>query len=403
MSIEASQRLPRTVVLLGSGELGRELTIALKRLGCRVVAVDTYPDAPAMQVADEARVIDMTHTAEVSALIDEVSPDHVIPEVEKLAVDALVAAEERGIDVVPSAKAVAATFDRRAIRELAAHEAKVPTSNYRFATSLDELREVVDQIGYPCFVKPTMSSSGHGQTKVIDPSQVEAAWDYAMSDARVTTGCVIVESMIDFDFEITVLAVRWLKDGVPTISVNEPIGHRQSDGDYVESWQPQPMSPTAWAKSQQIAVAVIEALASKDGQIRDDVLGLFGVELFICGDEVYFSEIAPRPHDTGMVTSITLAQSEFTQHARAVLGLPVDTTLLSPGASAVVKASNEAAGVVYRGVREALEIADDVRIFSKPVAHRGRRMGVVLASGEVEQARARASQAARQIVIESGD
>lgn len=396
----STARLPMKILLLGSGELGRELTISLKRFGCFVVACDSYPNAPAMQLADEFRVFNMTDATRLKEIIDEIHPDLVVPEVEKLAVDVLVdlAASGSPIKIVPNSAAVAATFDRRAIRKLAAEVAKVPTSDYGFADSADKLREVADRVGYPCFVKPTMSSSGHGQSMITSNSEVDQAWRVAQAGARAETNWVIAESKVAFDYEITLLTVRSRgQDGTPKLSFCAPIGHRQVGGDYVESWQPQPMSQAALDNAKQIATAVLETLAAQAG--GEEMFGIFGVELFVAGDQVWFSEVSPRPHDTGMVTSITQHQSEFDLHARAILGLPVDTSLANPGASAVVKADTDLDSPNYCGVDQALAIADDVRIFCKPESHPGRRMAVVLARGEVAQARKLASEASSKIQL----
>ena len=394
--------MPRKILLLGSGELGRELTISFKRLGCFVVACDSYPAAPAMQVADEFRVFDMTDPQALRSAIAETAPDFVVPEVEKLAVDVLEDAlhdpQLGNTIVVPNTYAVQATFDRETIRELAATTAGVPTSDYRFAGSAAELAAGAAAVGFPCFVKPTMSSSGHGQSLVSEPNEVAAAWQIAQEDARARTGRVIVESKVEFDVEITLLTVRALDAaGRPHLSFCEPIGHRQLHGDYVESWQPEPLSAGTLQQAQEIATRVVEALAAATPQ--ETMLGIFGVELFVAGDEVIFSELSPRPHDTGMVTSITQDQSEFDLHARAILGLPVHTALRTAGASAVVKSQIDADSPAYLGLRSALEIADDLRIFGKPAARPGRRMGVVLARGEVSAARARATTAAEQIQV----
>ena len=394
--------LPQTILLLGSGELGRELTMSLKRLGCKVVACDSYEGAPAMQVADEFRVFAMTDAEALRAAIDEVRPDLVVPEVEKVAVGVLrdVVADEAlaGTRVVPNSAAVLATFDRRAIRELAAEVAGVPTSTYRFASSAEELSAAADAVGYPCFIKPTMSSSGHGQSVAKSPEDIEGAWATAQAGARAATNVVICEGAVNFDYEITLLTVRAIgADGEPEVVFCEPIGHRQVSGDYVESWQPQPMSDAARESAREIAGRVIGALA--DAAPNEELLGLFGVELFVCGDKVIFSEVSPRPHDTGMVTSVTQRQSEFDLHARAILRLPVDTSLANPGASAVIKAGADIADPVYDGVADALRIADDVRIFRKPEAHPGRRMGVVLAAGPIDEARERAQAAAAKVWV----
>ena len=376
------------VMLLGSGELGKEVAIALQRLGVEVIAVDRYADAPAHQVAHRAHVIDMTDPAALKALIEKESPALVVPEIEAIATPALVELEAAGrVTVIPTARAAFLTMNREGIRRLAAEELKLPTSQYRFASSLAELQQACAEIGFPCFVKPVMSSSGKGQSKLKSADDVQAAWDYAQSAGRVANARVIVESLIDFDFEITQLTVRALgADGTTETHFCAPIGHVQVDGDYVESWQPQAMSEAALERSREIARAVTSNLGG---------LGIFGVELFVKGDDVWFSEVSPRPHDTGMVTMATQAQNEFELHARAILGLPVDTTLRNPGASAVIYGGLEAKGIGFLGVDEALRVhGTDVRLFGKPESFKKRRMGVALASGkDTDQARERAKQA----------
>lgn len=394
--------LPARVLLLGSGELGKELTISLKRLGCSVVACDSYPQAPAMQVSDEFRVLDMTDAAALHAVIAEVQPDLVVPEVEKLAASVLVeVAASADLHVVPSARIVELTFDRQGIRTLAAEKAGVPTSPYAFASSLEELRAGAEQVGFPCYVKPTMSSSGHGQSRVVSVDELEAAWDEAISGARADTGRVIVEGEVKFDYEITLLTVRHLVDGQVQTSFCAPIGHRQESGDYVESWQPHPMPAEVLAKAQQVAQAVTDALAADSPVHEGAVLGIFGVELFIAGSDVYFSELSPRPHDTGLVTLATQDLSEFDLHARAILGLPLHTDLVRAGASAPFKSPVESHAPVFAGVVQALaNPAIDLRVFGKPEAHVDRRMAVAVASAEtVEAARALATEARDQLVI----
>ena len=376
-------------MLLGSGELGKEVVIALQRLGVEVIAVDRYADAPAQQVAHRAHVIDMTDPAALTALIEQEAPHLVVPEIEAIATPALVDLEARGKAVViPTARAAFLTMNREGIRRLAAEELGLPTSDYRFASSLDELQQACQEIGFPCFVKPVMSSSGKGQSKLKSSAEVSAAWDHAQSSGRVAQARVIVESSIDFDFEITQLTVRaaGLEQSVET-HFCAPIGHIQVDGDYVESWQPQPMSEEALESAREIAGAVTASLGG---------YGLFGVELFVKGDQVWFSEVSPRPHDTGMVTMTTQAQNEFELHARAILGLPVDTSLRNPGASAVIYGEMDAKGIGFLGVDEALRIhGTDIRLFGKPESFKKRRMGVALASGkDTDQARDRAKAAA---------
>ncbi len=376
-------------MLLGSGELGKEVVIALQRLGVEVIAVDRYANAPAQQVAHRAHVIDMTDSAALTALIEQEAPHLVVPEIEAIATPALVDLEARGKAVViPTARAAFLTMNREGIRRLAAEELGLPTSDYRFASSLDELQQACQEIGFPCFVKPVMSSSGKGQSKLKSSAEVSAAWDHAQSSGRVAQARVIVESLIDFDFEITQLTVRaaGLERSVET-HFCAPIGHIQVDGDYVESWQPQPMSEEALESAREIAGAVTASLGG---------YGLFGVELFVKGDQVWFSEVSPRPHDTGMVTMTTQAQNEFELHARAILGLPVDTSLRNPGASAVIYGEMDAKGIGFLGVDEALRIhGTDIRLFGKPESFKKRRMGVALASGKnTDQARDRAKAAA---------
>jgi phosphoribosylglycinamide formyltransferase 2 len=382
-------------LLLGSGELGKELVISLQRYGVEVIAVDRYADAPAMHVAHRRHVIDMTDGEAVKKIIALEAPDYIIPEIEAIATDALAEIEQEGnCTVVPNARAIQLTMNREGIRTLAAEQLKLPTSGYAFAESFAELKHAVEQkIGYPCFVKPTMSSSGKGQSMVKNTEELEAAWHYAKASGRVDTGKVIVESRIDFDFEITLLTVRALNHNSKIETrFCEPIGHRQEHGDYRESWQPQAMTPEAIRTAQEIALKVTEAIGGR---------GIFGVELFVKGDNVWFSEVSPRPHDTGMATMITQQQNEFELHARAILGLPVDTGLLRIGASAVILSHTEADDVVYEGLDAALSIpGSEVRLFGKPRALVNRRMGVALASAEtVEEATKRAVQAASLVNI----
>ena len=381
------------VMLLGSGELGKEVLIALQRLGVETIAVDRYENAPGQQVAHHARTITMSDPAQLKALIETEKPHLVVPEIEAIATPMLQELEDAGVvRVIPTARAARLTMDREGIRRLAAETLGVPTSPYKFCDSLEELQAAIDAgIGYPCIVKPVMSSSGKGQSKIDGPADVKKAWDYAMAGGRVSHGRVIVEGFIDFDYEITLLTVRAL-DGKASVQTQfcEPIGHVQVSGDYVESWQPHPMSPVALKKAQQIAKAVTDDLGGQ---------GLFGVELFVKGEEVWFSEVSPRPHDTGMVTMATQWQNEFELHARAILGLPVDTTLKSAGASAVIYGGVDATGIVFDGVAEALQVHGvDIRLFGKPESFVKRRMGVALAyADDVETARARAKEAAGRI------
>jgi phosphoribosylglycinamide formyltransferase 2 len=382
-------------LLLGSGELGKELAISLQRYGVEVIAVDRYPNAPAQHVAHRSHVIDMTDTEAVKKLIALERPDFIIPEIEAIATQALIEIEAQGLcTVVPNARAIQLTMNREGIRTLAAEQLKIPTSDYAFAQSFEELQAAVEAgIGYPCFIKPTMSSSGKGQSMVKSADQLKAAWDYAKSSGRVDTGKVIVEAKIEFDFEITLLTVRALtENGDVETCFCAPIGHRQESGDYRESWQPQAMSPAAIKSAQEIAFKITNEIGG---------LGLFGVELFIKGDDVWFSEVSPRPHDTGMVTMVTQQQNEFELHARAILGLPVDASLQRMGASAVILGGLDAQGVVYEGLDKALGVpTSEIRLFAKPEAFINRRMGVALATAEtVEEARNRAVKAANLVVI----
>lgn len=386
------------VMLLGSGELGKEVLIALQRLGVETIAVDRYDNAPGQQVAHRARTITMSDPDQLEALLSAERPHLVVPEIEAIATAKLEELEEAGlVRVIPTARAARLTMDREGIRRLAAETLGLPTSPYRFCDSLAELQAAIDGkdggkgIGYPCIVKPVMSSSGKGQSKIDGPADVQKAWDYAMAGGRVSKGRVIVEGFIDFDYEITLLTVRALgADGQVQTQFCAPIGHLQVSGDYVESWQPHPMHPEALRKAQDIAERVTADLGGQ---------GLFGVELFVKGEEVWFSEVSPRPHDTGLVTLATQWQSEFELHARAILGLPVDTTLKSPGASAVIYGGVDATGIVFDGVAEALAVpGTDLRLFGKPESFVKRRMGVALAHAEdVDTARARAKEAAGKV------
>ncbi|QBX37489.1 formate-dependent phosphoribosylglycinamide formyltransferase [Brevundimonas sp. S30B] len=381
------------VMLLGSGELGKEVAIELQRLGVEVVAVDRYPNAPAMQVAHRSHVIPMTDPQVLNGLIMAEAPHLIVPEIEAIATDVLAAIEAAGMaTVVPTARAVQLTMNREGIRRLAAEELGLATSPYAFAGSAEELAAGAEAVGYPCFVKPVMSSSGKGQSFVESAEEIADAWTHAQDAGRVAGGRVIVEGRIDFDFEITLLTVRSLRDGAVVTDFCAPIGHRQVKGDYVESWQPQAMSPTALAAAQDIAARVTESLGG---------LGLFGVELFVKGDQVWFSEVSPRPHDTGLVTLASQPQSEFALHARAILGLPVDVSQREPAASAVIYGGLEAQGVVFEGVAEALSVPTaDLRLFGKPEAYERRRMGVATARGEtVDQARERAREAASRVRV----
>ncbi|WP_035383750.1 formate-dependent phosphoribosylglycinamide formyltransferase [Ferriphaselus sp. R-1] len=385
------------VMLLGSGELGKEVLIALQRLGVETIAVDRYPNAPGHQVAHRAHVINMADGAALRALIEQEKPDLVVPEIEAIATDMLVAIEAEGLArVIPTARAAQLTMNREGIRRLAAETLGLPTSPYRFASSLEELRAAIETIGYPCIIKPVMSSSGKGQSKVDGADAVSAAWEYAASGSRVDQGRVIVEGFIDFDYEITLLTVRALgAAGRIETHFCEPIGHVQVSGDYVESWQPQAMAALALERARDIARKVTDDLGG---------LGLFGVELFVKGDQVWFSEVSPRPHDTGMVTMCSQRLNEFELHARAILGLPVDTCLRAPGASAVIYGQLDEVGIVYTGVDEALRIPEtELRLFGKPESFSKRRMGVALANGrDTDEARARAKLAAGKVMPVSG-
>jgi phosphoribosylglycinamide formyltransferase 2 len=377
-------------MLLGSGELGKEVLIALQRLGVETIAVDRYENAPGQQVAHHARTITMSDPAQLKALIEKEKPDLVVPEIEAIATAMLEELEAAGtVRVIPTARAARLTMDREGIRRLAAETLGLPTSPYVFCDSLEELQAGIDSTtGYPCVVKPVMSSSGKGQSKISGPDDVKKAWDYAMAGGRVSHGRVIVEGFIDFDYEITQLTVRALgAGGKVETHFCEPIGHIQVSGDYVESWQPHPMRPAALQKCRDICKAVTDSLGGQ---------GLFGVELFVKGDEVWFSEVSPRPHDTGMVTMCTQWQNEFELHARAILGLPVNTALKSPGASAVIYGGVDAMGIVFEGVAEALRVPNsDIRLFGKPESFAKRRMGVALAfDADVQTARINAKTAA---------
>ena len=377
------------VMLLGSGELGKEVIIALQRLGVEVVAVDRYANAPGHAVAHRAHVIDMTDGAAVRELVAAERPDLIVPEIEAIATETLEEIEAEGLaTVIPTARAARLTMNREGIRRLAAETLGVPTSRYAFAASRDELLVAADKIGYPCVIKPVMSSSGKGQSVAANEAEAAQAWEYAMSSGRVQRGKVIVEEMIDFDFEITLLTVRACDaEGAVATYFCEPIGHVQRRGDYVESWQPQPMSSVALERAREVAGAVTANLGGR---------GIFGVEFFVRGDEIWFSEVSPRPHDTGMVTMVSQRQSEFELHARAILGLPVDVALLAPGASAVIYGGVEASGIAYENVDAALRVPhSDLRLFGKPVSYERRRMGVALAYGDsVEDARKRAGRVA---------
>ncbi|MDA7834647.1 formate-dependent phosphoribosylglycinamide formyltransferase [Methylophilaceae bacterium] len=365
------------VMLLGAGELGKEVIISFQRLGIEVIAVDRYNNAPGQQVAHRSYVIDMTNESELREVIQKENPDYIVPEIEAINTEFLSEVVSEGqAKVFPSLRAVQLTMNREGIRKLASEELGLPTSNYGFARSCRDLKNLIlEKINFPCFVKPTMSSSGKGQSLVRSESEIESAWNYAASGGRVDQGIVIAESLIDFDYEITLLTVR-SKDskGNTCTKFCDPIGHLQENGDYIESFQPQPMSKKALDKSKNIAKLITDALGG---------LGIFGVELFVKKDDVWFSEVSPRPHDTGMVTMASQTQSEFELHAKAILGLPVDTSLLRPGASKVIYGDHDADEIYFEGVDQALQIPGiDIRLFGKPKSFKKRRMGVILASSD---------------------
>jgi len=380
------------VMLLGSGELGKEVIIELQRFGVEVIAVDRYENAPGHQVAHRAYVIDMTDGDALKELVKKERPNLIVPEIEAIATDMLAVIEEEGLaEVVPTARATQLTMNREGIRRLAAEDLKIETSSYVFADNFEELQQAAKLIGFPCIIKPVMSSSGKGQSRLESASDVESAWQYAMDAGRVNHGRVIVEGVVDFDYEITQLTVRAANaEGKIETHFCAPVGHIQKNGDYVESWQPQQMSEAALEKSRDIAEKVTTALGGR---------GLFGVELFIKGDDVYFSEVSPRPHDTGLVTIITQWQSEFALHARAILGLPVDTSLRCDGASAVIYGGKNAQGISFDNIDKALAVpSTEIRLFGKPEAFEKRRMGVAVSSaGSVEEARGRARLAASTV------
>lgn len=381
------------VMLLGCGELGKEVIIALQRLGVEVIGVDRYENAPGHQVAHRFHTIDMTDSKTLRALVEKEKPHLIVPEIEAIATDELARIEADGLaKVIPVARATQLTMNREGIRRLAAEELGLATSKYAFANSLEELQAAIDAgVGYPCIVKPVMSSSGKGQSTINNAEDVQTAWDYAKQAGRVDQGRIIVEEMIPFDYEITLLTVRSMNEnGAVTTSFCEPIGHRQEQGDYVESWQPQPMSDIALDKARDIAKQITGSLGG---------CGLFGVEFFIKDDQVWFSEVSPRPHDTGMVTMITQMQNEFELHARAILGLPVSTTLRNPGASAVIYGGFDEKGIAFEHVEQAMAVPDtDIRLFGKPESFVRRRMGVALAHGNnIEDCRERAKLAASKV------
>lgn len=375
------------VLICGAGELAKEVVIELQRFGCEVIAVDRYANAPAMQVAHRYYIIDMLNGHELKSVIEKEKPDYIVPEIEAIATDTLVELEQQGFTVIPTAKATQLTMDREGIRRLAAEKLKLPTSPYRFATNFIEFEKAVNEIGFPCLVKPVMSSSGKGQSLLQNNSDLESAWRYAQEGGRAGSGKVIIEGFIDFDYEITLLTVRHI-DGV---SYCEPIGHRQENGDYRESWQPQHMSDQALNLSKEIASKITEALGGR---------GLFGVELFIKGDQVWFSEVSPRPHDTGMVTLISQNLSEFSLHARAILGLPIPTIeQYGASASAVIMVEGDSNQVSFIHLAQALRVEQtDLRLFGKPEVKGVRRMGVALArANNINDAIDKAKQVTNQI------
>lgn len=376
------------VMLLGSGELGKEVAIECQRLGVEVIAVDRYPDAPAMHVAHRSYVINMLDGESLRQLVDREKPHYIVPEIEAIATDMLVKLEQEGQHVVPCARATQLTMNREGIRRLAAEELSLPTSSFRFADTETRFREAVAEIGYPCIVKPVMSSSGKGQSFIRSADQLTEAWNYAQQGGRAGAGRVIVEGVVKFDFEITLLTVSAV-DGVHFCA---PVGHRQEDGDYRESWQPQQMSDLALARAQEIARKVVLALGGH---------GLFGVELFVCGDEVIFSEVSPRPHDTGMVTLISQDLSEFALHVRAFLGLPVgEIRQYGPSASAVILPQLTSQNITFDNVQAAVGAGMQVRFFGKPEIDGSRRLGVVLATAQsIEDAVIRAKDAAAQVKV----
>ena len=377
------------IMLLGSGELGKEVIISLQRLGVEVIAVDRYKNAPGHQVAHRSYVIDMTNAEALESLIELEKPHYIVPEIEAINTELLARIqEENDLTIVPSIKAVQLTMNREGIRKLASETLNIPTSPFAFAKNFNELRSAIDsKIGFPCFIKPTMSSSGKGQSRIMETSEIKKAWEHAASSGRVDQGVVIVEGQVDFDYEITLLTVRAdNKDGGITTHFCDPIGHRQENGDYVESWQPQVMSEKALARSKEIAKKITDALGG---------LGVFGVELFVKKDKVWFSEVSPRPHDTGMVTMATQSQSEFELHAKAILGLPVNVSLIKPGASAVLYGEHDARIIIYDEIEKALAIDGvDIRIFGKPESFKKRRMGIILATGSnIDEAKSKAQKA----------
>ncbi|MCG7939516.1 MAG: formate-dependent phosphoribosylglycinamide formyltransferase [Candidatus Thiodiazotropha lotti] len=378
------------ILFCGSGELGKEVVIELQRYGCEVIACDRYENAPAMQVADRAYTFSMLDGEALREVIEQEKPDYIVPEIEAISTDTLVELEAEGFNVIPTANAARLTMNREGIRRLAAETLGIPTSDYRFVDNRQDFMNAVSEIGIPCVVKPIMSSSGKGQSTIQSDADVENSWTYAQEGGRTGAGRVIVEGFVDFDYEITLLTIRHI-DGV---SFCLPIGHRQEDGDYQESWQPQPMSDAALSRAREIAEKVTSALGGR---------GIFGVELFIKGDHVYFSEVSPRPHDTGMVTMISQDLSQFALHSRAILGLPIPNIRQhGPSASAVVLVAGESNNVRFGNLEAAIAEADtQLRLFGKPGVSGKRRMGVALARGEdIEQAREKATNAAAAVTTE---
>ena len=388
------------VMLLGSGELGKEVIISLQRVGVEVIAVDRYPNAPGHQVAHRAHVINMADPKALRTLVEQERPHIIVPEIEAIATDTLAEIEAEGLaEIIPTARAAQLTMNREGIRRLAAEDLGLMTSKFAFADTLEQLTQAIDNhIGYPCIVKPVMSSSGKGQSTINTATDIQTAWDYAMSGGRVQRNRVIVEQKIDFDFEITLLTVRAMGDqGKVQTHFCRPIGHLQVNGDYVESWQPQPMNSIALEKAQHIAKTITDNLGGR---------GIFGVELFVKGEQVWFSEVSPRPHDTGMVTMISQRQNEFELHARAILGLPVNVEMSrAAGASAVIYGAMNATGIAFENIDKALQVPQtDLRLFGKPEAFERRRMGVALAYAEdIEAARRHAKQAAALVKPVAGD
>ena len=379
------------VLLCGSGELGKEVVIELQRLGVEVIAVDRYPNAPAMQVAHRAYVLSMLDGAALREIIEKEKPNLIVPEIEAIATETLVELENEGFTVIPTARAAQLTMNREGIRRLAAETLGLPTSPYRFAESYEAYRAAIDEIGLPCVIKPIMSSSGKGQSTISNTDEIDTAWSYSQEGGRTGAGGIIIEGFVEFDYEITLLTVRH-RDGT---SFCQPIGHRQQEGDYRESWQPQPMSAVAREKAEKIATEITQALGGQ---------GLFGVELFIRGDEVIFSEVSPRPHDTGLVTLISQDLSEFALHARAILGLPIpNITQHGPSASSVILVEGDSEQTQFLNLEQALQAPDtQLRLFGKPEVHGRRRMGVALArDNDIATARDKANQAAAAVTIKT--